>query len=116
MDFTRRETLAIGAGAALMTVLPFRANAAVDDLINEFTGGAALGDIEETFAATLTPGDTFLIGGQVVRYERLRDMIVEVSRAPNGKPKVATFNGTMFSASTQLSQRMLAMYKKKETK
>ncbi|MGB0438544.1 MAG: ligase-associated DNA damage response DEXH box helicase [Paracoccaceae bacterium] len=73
-------------------------------------GGAALGDIEETFAATLTPGDTFLIGGQVVRYERLRDMIVEVSRAPNGKPKVATFNGTMFSASTQLSQRMLAMF------
>ncbi|WGW03816.1 thiosulfate oxidation carrier protein SoxY [Tropicibacter oceani] len=44
MEFTRRETLALGAGAALMTVLPFRANAAVDDVINEFTGGAAVAD------------------------------------------------------------------------
>ena len=44
MEFTRRETLAMGAGAALMTVLPFRANAAVDDLIAEFTGGAAVAD------------------------------------------------------------------------
>ena len=32
-------------------------------------GGQPLGEIEESFAATLTPGDTFLIGGQVVRYE-----------------------------------------------
>ena len=28
-----------------------------------------LGEIEEDFAATLTPGDTFLIGGETVRYE-----------------------------------------------
>ena len=32
-------------------------------------GGQPLGEIEESFAATLTPGDTFVIGGQVVRYE-----------------------------------------------
>ena len=44
MDFTRRETLAMTAGAALMTVLPFRANAAVDDMIAEFTGGADIAD------------------------------------------------------------------------
>ncbi len=44
MDFTRRETLALGAGAALMTVLPFQANAAADDAIAAFTGGAPVGD------------------------------------------------------------------------
>ncbi|MFZ7093246.1 thiosulfate oxidation carrier protein SoxY [Primorskyibacter sp. 2E233] len=44
MEFTRRETLALGAGAALMTFLPFRANAAVEDVINEFTGGAAVAE------------------------------------------------------------------------
>ncbi|WP_146585640.1 thiosulfate oxidation carrier protein SoxY [Puniceibacterium confluentis] len=45
MDFTRRETLALGAGAALLSFLPFRANAAaVDDLIAEFTGGAEMAD------------------------------------------------------------------------
>jgi ATP-dependent Lhr-like helicase len=32
-------------------------------------GGTPLGEVEEAFAATLTPGDTFLIGGEVVRYE-----------------------------------------------
>ncbi len=44
-------------------------------------GGKPLGEVEESFAATLTPGDTFLIGGQIVRYEGLREMTVEVSRA-----------------------------------
>jgi len=40
-------------------------------------GGAPLGEVEEDFAATLTPGDTFLIGGEVVRYESLRELTVE---------------------------------------
>jgi ATP-dependent Lhr-like helicase len=72
-------------------------------------GGAPLGEIEEGFAATLTPGDTFLIGGQVVRYEGLREMTVQVTRNPGKEPKIATFNGTKFATSTQLSQRILRM-------
>lgn len=70
--------------------------------------GAPLGEIEEAFAASLTPGDTFLIGGQIVRFDGLRDMTVEVSRAPGRAPKVAVFSGTKFATSTQLSQRILA--------
>ncbi len=70
-------------------------------------GGKPLGEIEEGFAATLTPGDTFLIGGQIVRFESLREMTVEVSRNAAKKPKVATFGGTKFATSTQLSQRIL---------
>ncbi|MCG7628029.1 ligase-associated DNA damage response DEXH box helicase [Epibacterium sp. MM17-32] len=70
-------------------------------------GGKPLGEIEEGFAATLTPGDTFLIAGQIVRYEGLRDMTVEVTRNAARKPKVATFNGTKFATSTQLSERIL---------
>ena len=42
-------------------------------------GGTPLGEIEEDFAATLVPGDTFLIGGETVRYESLREMVVEVT-------------------------------------
>ncbi len=75
-------------------------------LKNHF-GGTPLGEIEEAFAATLTPGDTFLIGGQVVRYEGLREMTVEVSRQPGHEPKVAVFSGSKFATSTQLSQRIL---------
>jgi len=73
-------------------------------------GGKPLGEIEESFAASLTPGDTFLIGGQIVKYEGLRDMTVEVSRDEGRKPRIATFSGTKFATSTQLSARLQEMF------
>ena len=75
-------------------------------------GGKNLGEIEEAFAATLTQGDTFLIAGQIVSYEGLREMTVLVSRRADKKPKIATFGGTKFATSTQLSQRILAGFQK----
>ena len=72
--------------------------------------GQPLGEVEENFAASLTPGDTFLIGGEIVRYESLREMTVEVSRAPGRAPKVAVFSGTKFSTSTLLTRRILDMF------
>ncbi|MFN3663309.1 ligase-associated DNA damage response DEXH box helicase [Yoonia sp.] len=69
-----------------------------------------LGEVEEAFAATLTRGDTFLIGGQIVRYDGLREMTVEVTRDASKTPKIATFMGTKFANSTQLSQRILRMF------
>ena len=72
--------------------------------------GKPLGEIEEGFAASLTPGDTFLMGGQVVRYEGLRELVVEVSRNAGRKPKISTFMGTKFATSTQLSDRILRMF------
>ncbi|MFO7772213.1 MAG: DEAD/DEAH box helicase, partial [Roseovarius gahaiensis] len=62
-------------------------------------GGKPLGEIEEGFAASLTPadqkgvasltpGDTFLIGGQIVRFDALREMVVEVSRDAGRTPKI----------------------------
>jgi ATP-dependent Lhr-like helicase len=77
-------------------------------------GGKPLGEVEEAFAASLTPGDTFLIGGQTVRYEGLREMTVEVTRQPGRKPKIATFSGTKFATSTQLSARILRMLKQEK--
>jgi ATP-dependent Lhr-like helicase len=70
-------------------------------------GGKPLGEIEESFAATLTPGDTFLIGGKVVRYERLREMVIEVTPRPDRAPKIAAYMGTKFATSTELSHRVL---------
>ena len=72
-------------------------------------GGKPLGEIEEGFAATLSPGDTFLIGGKIVRYDSLREMTVQVTRDAAKKPKIATFLGTKFATSTQLSQRILTL-------
>ncbi|MDM7464252.1 MAG: ligase-associated DNA damage response DEXH box helicase [Tepidimonas taiwanensis] len=72
-------------------------------------GGAPLGEVEESFAATLTPGDTFLIGGQTVRYDRLRDLMIEVTPQPAKEPKIAVYNGLKLATSTQLSARVLAL-------
>jgi ATP-dependent Lhr-like helicase len=77
-------------------------------------GGKPLGEVEEGFAATLTAGDTFLIGGQVVQYEGLREMTVEVTRRGGDKPKIATFLGTKFATSTQLSERILMMFQQQD--
>jgi ATP-dependent helicase Lhr and Lhr-like helicase len=76
--------------------------------------GTPLGEVEEAFAATLTPGDTFLIGGEIVRYESLREMTVEVTRAPGRAPKVAVFSGTKFATSTLLTHRILDLFQQPE--
>lgn len=72
-----------------------------------------IGEIEEGFAATLTPGDTFLIGGQIVRYDGLREMTVVVTKDAAKKPKIATFMGTKFATSTQLQARILRKLQQK---
>jgi ATP-dependent helicase Lhr and Lhr-like helicase len=72
-------------------------------------GGMALGEVEESFAASLTLGDTFLIGGQIVRFEGIKDLTVEVSRTPGRTPKVAVFSGTKFATSTRLAERVLGI-------
>ncbi len=71
-----------------------------------------LGEVEEGFAASLTQGDTFLMGGKIVRFESLKEMHVEVSRDRGRKPKVAVFMGTKFSTSTQLSARILTLLRR----
>jgi ATP-dependent Lhr-like helicase len=75
-----------------------------------FGGGRPLGEIEEHFAAQLVRGDTFLIGGRIVRYESLKETAIEVTRASVTKPKIATYAGTKFATSTQLSHRILRMF------
>jgi sulfur-oxidizing protein SoxY len=103
MEFTRRETLALGAGAALMTVLPFQANAAVDDLINEFTGGAAVADggVDLTAPEIAENGNTVPIS---VAAEGATAIMVLATGNPT--PGVATFNFGPGAASQSASTRI----------
>lgn len=77
-------------------------------------GGRPLGEIEENFAATLSVGDTFLIGGQVVTFQNIREMTVQVTPEATKKPKIAVFSGTKFATSTTLCQRVLALLQANE--
>ena len=103
MEFTRRETLAMGAGAALMTVLPFRANAAVDDLIAEFTGGAAVADagVDLTAPEIAENGNTVPIA---VSAEGATAIMVLA--AGNPTPPVATFKFGPLAGSQSASTRI----------
>ena len=69
-------------------------------------GGRMLGEIEEVFIEGLVPGDTFVFGGEVVRYEALVEDQVYVSRANDKDAKVPSYMGGKFPLSTYLAERV----------
>ncbi len=69
-------------------------------------GGRMLGEIEECFIEGLVPGDTFVFGGEVVRYEALTEDEVYVSRANDKDPKMPSYMGGKFPLSTYLAERV----------
>ncbi|MCB1478833.1 MAG: thiosulfate oxidation carrier protein SoxY [Tepidamorphaceae bacterium] len=62
MNFTRREALVLGAGAAVLVSLPFKASAEIPMVgaVDEFTGGAAVGtgDVSLTAPEIAENGNT----------------------------------------------------------
>ena len=72
--------------------------------------GASLGEVEEYFAQGLVAGDTFVFAGQLLRFEGIRDMAVEVSRATGGgAPKVPAYAGGRLPLSTYLADGVRAI-------
>src|SRR5260370_12141936 len=69
-------------------------------------GGRMLGEIEEAFIEGLVIGDTFVFGGEVVRYEALAEDQVYVSRANDADAKVPSYMGGKFPLSTYLAERV----------
>src|SRR6187397_3392849 len=69
-------------------------------------GGRMLGEIEEAFIEGLVIGDTFVFGGEVVRYEALAEDVVYVSRANDKDAKVPSYMGGKFPLSTYLAERV----------
>ncbi|EGP09134.1 Helicase domain-containing protein [Bradyrhizobiaceae bacterium SG-6C] len=69
-------------------------------------GGRMLGQIEEYFIEGLVPGDTFVFGGEVVRYGALMEDEVYVSRSNDANAKVPSYMGGKFPLSTYLAERV----------
>jgi ATP-dependent Lhr-like helicase len=69
-------------------------------------GGRMLGQIEEYFIETLAPDDTFVFGGEILKFEALVDDEVYVSRAAGRDPKVPSYAGGKFPLSTYLAARV----------
>ena len=71
--------------------------------------GPPLGEIEEYFATTLVPGDTFMFAGRLLRFLRIRETTVEVADGGSGEPRVPTYEGGRMPMTTNLADRVRAM-------
>ena len=72
-------------------------------------GGRVLGELEEYFIEGLTPGDTFVFSGEILRFEALAQDEAYVSRAHSDDPKVPAYVGGKFPLSTYLAARVRAL-------
>jgi ATP-dependent Lhr-like helicase len=66
-------------------------------------GGRVLGEMEESFVEQLSPGDTFVFGGEVLRFEGMAQNEAYVSRAVAADPRVPTYAGGKFPLSSFLA-------------
>ncbi len=103
MEFTRRDTLAMGLGAAVLTMVPFRASASTEAAIEAFTGGADMADtgVELTAPEIAENGNTVPI--QVNAPGATEIMVLA---AGNPTPGVATFKFGPLAGSQSASTRI----------
>jgi ATP-dependent Lhr-like helicase len=71
--------------------------------------GRALGEVEEWFAQGLQPGDSFAFAGRLLRFERIRGGLLEVSPAAGEDPKVPVYEGGRLPLTTELAARVRAL-------
>jgi len=78
-------------------------------------GGRVLGQLEEYFVEQLTPGDTFVFSGNVLRFEGIRDDGAYVSKTQEAEAQVPSYNGGKFPLSTFLAERVRQMVSNPES-
>ncbi len=71
--------------------------------------GPVLGEVEEYFIQGLTPGDTFLFAGQVLKFLGVREMEAQVAKGGTGEPKIPAYAGGRLPLTTHLAERVRAM-------
>ena len=72
-------------------------------------GGRVLGQMDEWWAGEMSPGDTFVFAGEILRLEGLINSEVYVSRSNARNPKIPSYPGGKFPLSTHLAARVRAM-------
>ncbi len=72
-------------------------------------GGRVLGKMEEYFLESLSPGDTFIFSGEVLRFEGIRETAAYVTRTRDPEAQIPSYNGGKFPLSTFLASRVREM-------
>lgn len=87
----------------------FRMNAGIivdsEMLTVRFRNGRALGKVEEGFAASLSPGDTFIFAGMHLELERIEELDMVVRAAKKGAT-IPSYMGARMPLTTHLSERV----------
>jgi ATP-dependent Lhr-like helicase len=68
-----------------------------------------LGEVEEYFANTLRPGDTFMFAGRLLQFIRIRETFLECVDGGTGTPMVPAYQGARLPLTTNLAARVRAM-------
>ena len=68
--------------------------------------GRKLGEMEEYFFEMLTPGDTFLFAGEILRFEGFSDTDALVTKTYDPHPAIPSYNGGKFPLTTFLADRV----------
>ncbi|WP_415926402.1 ligase-associated DNA damage response DEXH box helicase [Ningiella sp. W23] len=76
--------------------------------------GKIIGEVEEYFAQQLVKGDTFFFAGEVLRFEGIRDMMVEARPGKAKEPKVPSYVGGQMPLSTYLADAVRALLNQPE--
>lgn len=69
-------------------------------------GGRVIGELEEYFLSQLAVGDTFLFGGEVLRFEGMDEFGALATKSRNAEPKIPSYAGGKFPLSTYLAERV----------
>jgi ATP-dependent Lhr-like helicase len=72
-------------------------------------GGPVLGKIEEGFIEQISPGETFLFAGKVLRLEGIRETEAFVSNAAGNDARIPVYAGGKFPLSTYLAGEVRGM-------
>lgn len=72
-------------------------------------GRQVLGEVEEYFVQGLTPGDTFVFAGRLLKFLGVRETWVDCARGGTGDPKVPAYAGGRLPLSSHLADRVRAM-------
>ncbi len=69
--------------------------------------GRVLGEVEEGFVEAMSPGDTFIFAGEILRFEAIHEDEALVTRTTAGTdPKIPAYAGAKFPLSTFLAERV----------
>ncbi len=71
--------------------------------------GGSLGEVEESFVSMMSPGDTFMFAGRLLRFLRIRETTVEVADGGEGEPMVPAYAGARQPLTTNLAARVRGM-------